>query len=123
MGNNACCSREKLEEHKEIAKLKYDEYSAKAKVKYGEARVKAQEKLDEAKVKYAPQIEQARKKYNEARLKVKGYTVPKIEDKSETGMITDFEYNLPLAKIDLDDFERRIKKLAEPNSDNSITAV
>jgi hypothetical protein len=53
---------------------------------------------------------------------VKGYRIEKIVDTSETGMITDFEYNLPLAKIDLDDYERRLKKLCEPNSGHMITA-
>jgi hypothetical protein len=122
MGNQCACTREKLDEQKVSMKEKYNEYSAKAKVKYGEIKVKANEKLDEAKVKYAPQLEQARKKYNETKLRVKGYTVVKVDDKSETGMITNIEYNLPLAKIDLDDFERRLKKLAEPNTGHQVTA-
>lgn len=54
-------------------------------------------------------------------MKVKGYSVEKIEDQGPLGMITEFESKLPLTEIDLDDFERRLKKLAEIDSKNLIT--
>lgn len=53
-------------------------------------------------------------KYDEARLKVKGYGVNSAPDESDTGMITAFERRLPFIKIDIDEFERRVKKLSEP---------
>jgi hypothetical protein len=40
------------------------------------------------------------------------------EDTSDTGFITEFEYQLPLIKVDIDEFERRLKKLA---IDDTIT--
>ena len=52
---------------------------------------------------------------NTAKMRAKGYSVPKIVDDSEASHITKFEYVLPLAYIDIDDFERRIKKLSQPN--------
>lgn len=36
-------------------------------------------------------------------------------------MLSDFERKLPIAKIDLDDFERRLKKLAEKENKDMIT--
>ena len=54
-------------------------------------------------------------------MRVKGYSLNKIEDESETGMITDYEYELPLAYIDLDEYERRIKKLADPTTKDILT--
>jgi hypothetical protein len=54
-------------------------------------------------------------------MRVKGYSLPKIDDKSELHMITDFEKKLPLAMIDLDDFERRLKKLADKDNKDLIS--
>jgi hypothetical protein len=61
-----------------------------------------------------------KQKYEDARLKYKGYKAEKIFDSTETGFITDFEYTLPLKKIDIDEFERRLKKLVEPATDTKI---
>jgi len=49
-------------------------------------------------------------------LKSKGYKTEKYSDSTPTGFITDFEFNLPLKKIDIDEYERRLKKLVEPGS-------
>ena len=51
---------------------------------------------------------------------MKGYTVEKVEDKSETGFITDFEFTLPLKKIDIDEYERRLKKLVDSSCKETI---
>lgn len=37
--------------------------------------------------------------------------------------VTDFEYSLPLAFVDLDEFERRLKKLAFADDKDIITDV
>ena len=50
-----------------------------------------------------------------------GFSVPAIDDKSETGCITSFEQKLPLARISLLEFERRLKKLVDPGNDDEIT--
>jgi len=36
-------------------------------------------------------------------------------DNSDTGMITNFERRLPFVKIDIEEFERRVKKLSDPS--------
>jgi hypothetical protein len=54
-------------------------------------------------------------KYDEARLKVKGYDVNSESDSSSTSMITAFERKLPFVKIDIEEFERRVKKLSDPS--------
>lgn len=54
-------------------------------------------------------------------MRVKGYTVEKVDDQSETGMITEFEHKLPLCSIDLDEYERRLKKLADSENKDMIT--
>lgn len=36
-------------------------------------------------------------------------------------MITEFERNLPIANIDLDDYERRLKKLADKENKDLIS--
>src|SRR5258708_5535892 len=113
MGSNNCCSRDKIEEHKITVKEKYEKAKIYSKEKYNLAKVVVSEKVEDAKIKYAPQIEKAKIKYDEARMRVKGYTVDKIEDLSETGMVTEFELRLPLCKIDIDEYERRLKKLAD----------
>lgn len=52
---------------------------------------------------------------------MKGYSPPNVDDKSETGMISNFEKKLPLGKVDTDEFERRLKKLVDPLSQDVIT--
>ena len=54
-------------------------------------------------------------------MKTKGYKTEKYVDNTPTGFITDFEFNLPLKKIDIDEYERRLKKLVEPGSKAFIT--
>lgn len=123
MGNE-CCSRERMDEAKitikekyqkasEYSKVKYHKASEYSKDKYEKAKTTVKSKVEEAKITYAPQIKQAKMKYDEAKMRVKGYTLPKIQDASELNMITDFEHKLPLTKIDLDEFERRLKKLSD----------
>ncbi len=49
-------------------------------------------------------------------LRAKGYKVDKVKDNSVTAFISEYEYRLPLGKISIDDFERRVKKLATQES-------
>ncbi len=65
--------------------------------------------------------EQARQKYEEARLKYGKYKNENIDDSTPLSMITKFENALPLKKIDIDEFERRLKKLANPDCENMLT--
>lgn len=78
-------------------------------------------KYANAKITYAPQIEAARIKYLETKMRAKGYTLPKVEDKSELNFLSDFERALPLVKVDLDDYERRLKKLGTKEDKDFIT--
>ena len=57
-----------------------------------------------------------KKKYDAGRLKVKGYKAPGegVEDRTEMAYITEFERKLPFGLIDIDEFERRVKKLSDP---------
>ena len=54
-------------------------------------------------------------------MRAKGYHLPKIEDKSELNFLSDFERALPLSRIDLDDYERRLKKLGTKEDKDFIT--
>jgi hypothetical protein len=47
----------------------------------------------------------------------------KFSDKTTTNFITDYEYELPIAKVDIDEFERRLKKLAEPGTDDTLSQL
>jgi hypothetical protein len=85
------------------------------------AKEKVNEKIADVKIKYAPEIKLAKIKYDETKLRVKGYTLPKFDDKSELHMVTDFERKLPIAKMDLDDFERRLKKLGDKDNKDLIS--
>ena len=51
----------------------------------------------------------------------KGYKVPAVEDKSELNFLTEFESSLPLSRVDLDDYERRLKKLGTKEDKDFIT--
>ena len=42
-------------------------------------------------------------------------------DTTETGSITQFENDLPLQRVALDDFERRIKKLVDSETGDEVT--
>ena len=77
-------------------------------------------KYSEAKVKYGPEVERMKRKAEEKRMTLKGYSVDKIEDTSATGFITEFEFYLPLKKIDIDDYERRLKKLIKQAPPNKV---
>lgn len=106
MGNNCASAREKYEVNK-----------SKGAEMYQNAKKKTQEKLDKAKENYSAYKEKAREKYDEAKLKYKGYGVQQINDTSETGVITKFEFELPLTRVSLDEFERRVKKFVDSSGD------
>lgn len=105
---NSCCSRDKQEEYKQYAKDKYTKAKEYSKVKYYEA-----------KEKYGPTLQE---KYEEAKMKMQSFRPEKINDSSQTAMITKFEENIPLRKMTIDEFERRIKKLADPESKDQLTS-
>jgi len=47
------------------------------------------------------------------KLKSKGYNIDILNDASELAAVTTFERNLPICKVGLDDYERRLKKLVD----------
>lgn len=48
-------------------------------------------------------------KYTVSKLKASGYAINNFKDNGETKEITAFENSLPICKVALDDFERRIR--------------
>jgi len=83
---------------------------------------KATAKYEEAKVRYSSQLETARIKYDQAKLRVHGYEVPRADDRSPVGCVTRWELHaLPLYKISIDDYERRLKKLVDKDSKDQIS--
>ncbi len=52
---------------------------------------------------------------------MKGYATPHITDNSDTGMVTTFESKLPFWCMDTNEFERRVKKLCDPDLKDKIT--
>ena len=53
-------------------------------------------------------------------MKINCYRPEKIEDNSQTVMVTKFEETIPLKKITIDEFERRLKKLIDPTCGDMI---
>lgn len=102
MGNNCAGAREKYDSSKTKGLELYNNTKQRASVKYQQARLS-----------YDVYKEKARDKYEETKMKMQGYSVQPINDTSDTGVITKFEQELPLAKISLDDYERRIKKFVD----------
>lgn len=49
------------------------------------------------------------------------YGAESISDSSELGFISAFEQTLPLKKIDIDEFERRLKKLVDSSNKDTIS--
>ena len=107
MGNACGCSRDKIDEHKERARQHFEKAKTFSKHKYAEA-----------KEKYGPQLKE---KYEEAKMKMQSYRPEKIEDNSTTSMITRFEETIPLRRMTIDEYERRLKKLADPDSKDMLT--
>ncbi len=110
MGNCAC-SREDFEENAEIAKDKLKKAGEYTKDKYQKAKAKAGLKYAEAKEKLGPKVNET---VEVAKMKLQSLKPEKIEDNTQTVMITKFEETLPLRKITIDEFERRLKKLIDP---------
>lgn len=54
-------------------------------------------------------------------MKMQSYRPEKIEDNSTTSMITRFEETIPLRRMTIDEYERRLKKLADPDSKDMLT--
>lgn len=68
-------------------------------------------------------MERAQLKYEETRLKYGKYKADAVSDDTPTNIITHFETTLPLRKIDIDEYERRLKKFASPESGDVLTQV
>lgn len=64
-----------------------------------------------------------KEQYEIAKMKMLQYKPEVIEDKSATCMITKFEESLPLKKMTIDEFERRLKKLVDPTCQDKITVA
>lgn len=116
MGNEMCSP-----ETKQKVKENYNSAAKWTGEKYRVSANYCGRKYASAKITYAPQIEAARIRYVEAKMRAKGYHLPKVEDKSELCFLSDFERALPLVKVDLDDFERRLKKLGTKDDKDFIT--
>lgn len=107
MGNSCGCTREKLDDHKEKARQQLEK-----------AKTYSKQKYFEAKEQYGPTLKE---KYEEAKMKMQSYRPEKIDDNSQTAMITKFEETIPLRKMTIDEYERRIKKLADPALPDFLT--
>ena len=59
--------------------------------------------------KYGNDLELARQNYEETRLREGQYSLETVKDNSKLSMISQFEETLPLRKIDVNEFERRVK--------------
>lgn len=117
---NCGCSREKIESSSEIAKEKLKRAGEYTKDKYQLAKTQASIKYDEAKEVYGPSVKE---QYEIAKMKMQQYKPEKIEDNTQTQMITKFEESLPLKRMTIDEFERRLKKLVNPNCQNKINSA
>eukprot|EP00347_Sterkiella_histriomuscorum_P010838 403374731 len=107
MGNGCACSRDKFDEQKEKAKLNL--IKAKDYTTY---------KYYESKATYGPIIAE---KYEEGKMKLQSYRPEIILDNSQCSMVTKFEQTFPLKSMTIDEYERRIKKLADPSSNDTIS--
>ncbi|CDW77354.1 UNKNOWN [Stylonychia lemnae] len=106
MGNQ-CASREKMSEAGQTAKEKFYQLKETAKNKWYGTPTEGQ-----------PQEEKQQIDYEEKRLRYGQYKQEFVTDHSQISMISQFESTLPLTKIDVDEFERRLKMLATSNSLN-----
>ena len=55
------------------------------------------------------------------KMRVQGFKVRKIEDTSQMACITDFQQSLPLSRMSLNEYERRLKKLLDPEAGDEIS--
>lgn len=111
MGNNYCAG----------ARESYDEKKKKGLEIYNNTKQTAKVKYQKAKENYDVYKEQAKEKYEETKMRMQGYSVQVVNDTSETAIITKFESELPLCKMSLDDFERRIKKFVDADNREELT--
>ena len=103
MGNSCTGAREKFDVQKKAGAEKYKEM-----------KTKIQERSDKAK-------DSAKDKYSVAKLIAKGYTFNNYSDNGETKKITIFESNLPICKVALDDFEKRLRDFMDERKTTRIT--
>jgi hypothetical protein len=59
--------------------------------------------------------------FDEMKLKARLYKIHRPTDTYVTGVITQFENSFPIHRVKLDEFERRIKRLADSSTGNDIT--
>lgn len=103
MGNSCTGAREKFDEKKKAGAERYREMKSRIK-----------EKSDKAK-------DSAKDKYSVAKLITKGYTFNNYNDNGETKKITNFESNLVICKVALDDYEKRLRDFMDERKTTRIT--
>ena len=69
---------------------------------------------------YGPSLDRAKINYDIARMYANGWVIETVTDNSQIKFITEFEKDLPLRNISLNEFERRLKKLATPAMNDYI---
>lgn len=70
---------------------------------------------------YGPQLDKAKINYDIARMYANGWVIESVTDDSKIKFITEFEKDLPLRNISLNEYERRLKKLATPAMEDYIS--
>lgn len=116
MGNCAC-SREDFEENTYKVGQSLRKAGEYTRHQYNKAKIRAGVKIAEAKESYGPAVNEA---VELAKMKMSTYRPEKIEDNSQTVMITKFEETIPLRKMTVDEFERRLKNLIDPTCRDMI---
>jgi len=53
-------------------------------------------------------------------MRAQGFKVQKIEDTSQMQVVTEFQQSLPLSRMTLNEYERRLKKLLDPQMGDEI---
>ena len=106
MGNSSCSGARDTLNVKKQASAAY----------YSQVKKTAGEKMHTAKTK-------AKDKYTVAKLMAKGYKMNNFQDNGETKCITDFENQLPICKVALDDFEKRIKDFQNKEENKGVQKV
>ena len=77
-------------------------------------------RLEQAQSDYGPQLETAKINYDIARMYANGWVNEAVKDASQIKFITEFEKDLPLRNMSLNEFERRLKKLVTPAMNDMV---
>ena len=71
-------------------------------------------KMLQAQSDYGPSLDKAKINYDIARMYGNGWIIESVTDETSIKFITEFEKDLPLRNISLNEYERRLKKLVTP---------